>query len=316
MFDTRITHISYYIPENRVSVDDIIHVAGDKNIPTVFSSKQAYVNFLKDELKVDTIRVEDSMDDRDMLTKTVEQIFVDGIIEPDEIDLIILAQEEDQRQQLNLGQFIQYEFELKNAYILNVCGNHCANTEHAFTLASQIACNNSRVNNILILGNVKIKNPVNRLVGTYGIISDASGAMLLQKHKKGLSLKDSKILSAGRFYNVNLNRDDSLILCKYYVKTLKELLQQADVSPHQVKHIITQNANSLLTNQCLEMAGLDTERIFIANQTKYAHMDSLDFLVNLKDLSAGIKDTNNDELILSFGTGWAGSYIASLLSYN
>lgn len=316
MFDTRIAHIRYYIPENRVPVEDIINRVSDKHIPAVFTSKEAYIDFIKNELKVHTIRVEELMNDREMLTNTVEQFFTDGAAEPDEIDLIIVAQEEDQRQQANPGQFIQYEFELANAYVLNVSGNHCANIDHALTLASHLANSNNHINNILILGNVKIANPVGRLVGTYGILSDASGAMLLKKDAKGLCLKDSRMLSAGRFYEVNLNRDDSLILCKYYVKTLKELLQQADVLPHQVAHIITQNANPLLTNQCLEMAGLDIEKIFTANQTKYAHLDCLDFLVNLKDLSTTIDSTKKEGFILSFGTGWAGSYIASLLSYN
>ncbi len=316
MLHTRIAYIDYYIPQNKLPVEDIVNSVSSKDIPATFAGKEAYINFIKEELKVDTIRVEETLDDKEMLANTVENLFIKGIIEPDDIDLIILAQEEDQRQVANLGQFIQYEFELNNAYILNVSGNHCANIDHALTLASQMANSNEGINNVLILGNVKIDNPVNRLVGTYGIISDASGAMLVKKEETGPRLKASKIISAGRFHEVNLNRDDSLILCKYYLKTLKDLLRDNHVSPEQVTHIITQNANPLLTNQCLEMAGLDVDKIFTANQTKYAHLDCLDFLVNLKDLSAEIKASNQDGLILSFGTGWAGSYIASLLAFN
>jgi 3-oxoacyl-[acyl-carrier-protein] synthase III len=316
MFDTRIAHISYYIPENSVPVADVVNRVNEKDIPTAFANKEAYISFIQNELGVSTLRKEDLLNDKQMLANTVEQIFTEGIVEPDDIDLIVLAQEEDQRQQANLGQFIQYEFDLNNAYVLNVSGNHCANIDYALTLASQMAQGNNSINNILILGNVKINNPLDRLVSTYGVISDGSGTMLLKKDVDGWGLKNSRIISAGRFHEVNLNRDDSLILCKYYVKTLKELIQKAGILPEQVSHIITQNANPLLINQCIEMVGLDVAKIYTANQTKYAHLDCLDFLVNLKDLTAELKGGKNEGYILSFGTGWAGSYIASLLSYN
>lgn len=316
MFDTKVAHISYYVPENELPVSEFLKSVEQQDIPAVFDSKDAYTNFIKEELKVNAIRVEESLSDQEMLTNTVEQIFMEGTTDPEEIDLIILAQEEDQRQKLNLGQFIQYEFGINNAYVLNIDGNHCANIDHALTLASQVANNNERINNVLVLGNVKINKPQDRLVGTYGILSDGSGAMILKKSRKGLGLKSSRIISAGRFHDVNLDRDESLILCKYYVKTIKELLDRNNITPDDVAHIITQNANPLLINQCLEMVGLDTEKIFTANQTKYSHLDCLDFLVNLKDLSTEIEATKNEGLILSFGTGWAGSFIASFLSYQ
>ncbi len=316
MFDTKIAYAGYYIPENKLPVADLINMVRDEDIPAVFANKEAYAAFIKDELKVDAIRVEENLDDRDMLANTVEQIFIDGMVDPGEIDLVILAQEEDQRQILNLGQYIQYEFEMDNAYVLNLDGNHCANIDHALTLASQIANKNERINNILILGNVKVEKPVSRLVGSYGVLSDGSGAMLLKKNAGGPGLMSSRAVSAGRFHEVNLNRDDSLILCKYYVKTLRELLERSNIGPEAVTHIITQNANPLLINQCLEMVGLDVAKVFSANQTKYSHLDCLDFLVNLKDLVTEIEITKKEGLILSFGTGWAGSFISSLLSYD
>ncbi len=316
MPEIKIAHISYYIPESKLAIGDLIKLVFDEDVPKLFPNKEAYGAFIKNDLNVDAVRIEETMSDKEMLANTVEQIFTAEAAEPGEIDLVILAQEEDQRQTLNLGQYIQYEFELNNAYVINIDGNHCANIEHALKLATQIANKNEQINNVLILGNVKVAKPAHRLVGTYGVLSDGSGTILLKKDAKGPGLQSSRAISAGRFHEVNLNRDDSLILCKYYVKTLKELLQRSQVTPDAVTHIITQNANTLLINQCLEMAGLDTEKIFTANHTKYAHLDCLDFLVNLKDLTAELEEKRNDTLILSFGTGWAGSFIGSLLSYK
>src|SRR5205823_4674091 len=106
-------------------------------------------------------------------------------------------------------------------------------------------------------------------------------------------LVDSLIVSAGRFHHVDLNRDDSIILCKYYVKCIHDLLKKTGVTTEMISQVITQNANPLLITQCLESIGLDPSRIFSDNQTRYAHLDCLDFLVNLKDLmNANPKDNN------------------------
>jgi len=196
MPETKIAYINYYIPSNEVSIKDYMSTIGDDNIPKAFAGKDAYAEFIKDELEVEAIRVEDKLKDQEMMVNTVEQLFIDGAADPADIDLVILAQEDDQRQKLNLGQYIQYEFELNNAYVLTVSGNHCANIDHAISLATQLGKKNDQLNNILILGSVKIDKPANRLVGTYGILSDGAGVMLLNKGEKGLTLKDCRAVSA------------------------------------------------------------------------------------------------------------------------
>lgn len=309
-------HLSYYVPENRVSIRNLLDSVAEKDIPASFESKEAFGDFIREELKIEEIRIEDKLSDQEMLTNTVEKIFVDAAAEPREIDLIVLAQEEDQRQKLNLGQYIQYEFGMDNAYVLSLSGNHCANIDHALTLSTQISKANENIRNILILGNVKVTSLKDRLVGTYGVLSDGSGTMLLRKDGKGPRLVDSCALSAGRFHETDVNRDDSLILMKYYVKALRDVLAKTGIGTADISHIITQNANPVLTNQCLEMAGLDPEKIFMENQTRYSHLDCLDFLVNLKDLVTSIESSKEKGFILSFGTGWAGSFISSILSYG
>lgn len=316
MYDTRIAYISYTIPETRMAVTELLKNIPDKDIPAAFSGRDAYAAFLKEELNVSEIRVEEKQDDHMMLTNTVEKLFLDDIIEPEAIDLILLAQEHEQRQKENLGQYIQHEFDLDNAYVVNISGNHCANVDYALTLGSNMARKNDRINNILVLGNVKITNPADRLVGSYGVLSDASGAMLIRKESSGWGLRDSRIISAGRLHNVDLNRDDSLLLCKYYVKCMQELLEQSEVTATDITHVVTQNANPLLVTQCLQAVGIDQQKLFSENSHRYGHMDCLDFMVNLKDLTAKLSANQEKGLILTFGTGWAGSFITSLLDYN
>ena len=54
MFDTRIAHMSYYIPENNVPVEDIVNSVSDKDIPAVFAGKEAYIPLHEETiLKID-----------------------------------------------------------------------------------------------------------------------------------------------------------------------------------------------------------------------------------------------------------------------
>jgi 3-oxoacyl-[acyl-carrier-protein] synthase III len=310
-----IKHINYYVPDQKISVDELLENIPDDKIPVSFSGKQEYASFIRNELKVDEIRVENTLKDFEMLAFTVEKLFIDEVIEPDEIDLILLAQEPGQRQKGHLAQYIQYEFEMNNAYIVNVSGNNCANIDYALTLASNVAKGNSEINNILILGNVKMEDPVKRLVGTYGLISDGSGAMLVSKGVTDLQLLDSAILSSGRFHHGALNQNDFLLLLKLYIQCIDNLLHKTVVSAENIQYVIIQNANPMLITQSLKHFGIDSSKIFSKNRSRYAHMDCLDFLVNLKDLM-NLHPKNDRGYILSFGTGVAGSFISSLFSYD
>lgn len=310
-----IKHIKYFVPDTELTVDDLLESIPADKIPIPFSGKHEYAEFIRNELKVNAIRVETTLKDFEMLTNTVEKLIVDEDIEPDKIDLILLAQEPGQRQKKNLAQYIQYEFDIKNAYIINVSGNSCANIDHALTLANNIAKGNNAINNILILGNVKIEDPVKRLVGTYGLISDGSGVMLVTKEVTNLRFVDSSILSSGRFHHAELNQNDFLILLKFYNKCIDNLLQKTGVQIENIKDVIIQNANPMLITQSLKHFGIDSSKIFSQNRTRYAHVDCLDFVFNLKDLINSY-ETERESLILSFGLGISGSFISSLLSYN
>jgi len=308
--NTAITYINYFVPENSMSIDDLLSDVDEDKIPTAFDSKSSYKTFVNDVLKIDEIRVNDD-DDEEMLYSIVDHMIDEDIVEPEEIDIILLAQEYDQRQKENIGQFIQDEFDMENAFIINVTGNYCANLDHAVNLANELLNSNTRFNNILILGSVSITDPNDRIVGTYGVLADGAGVILMQKYKSGPRLIETSIISNGAFHDVDLNVDNSLVHCKYYIKCMSDLLTNANISADRIDQVIIQNANSLMVSQCIASLDIDNSKIFNDNLTKYGHLDCLDFLVNLKDVLEKIPKSN-DSYIMTFGTGWAGTYIASL----
>ncbi len=82
-----------------------------------------------------------------------------------------------------------------------------------------------------------------------------------------------------------------------------------------MEKIIIPNSNTLLVSQCLAAAGLKGDKLFMDNQGKYGHMDTVDFVINLKDLIES-GTYKREGCIFSFGTGSTGTYISTLLSFD
>jgi 3-oxoacyl-[acyl-carrier-protein] synthase III len=310
-----ITRIAAYIPETKLTIRELLgEIPAGTSLPG-FKDKEAYAKYLEETLRLTTVRTETRLSDAEMLVRGLEPVFDDDGIDPAEVDLIIMGQEHDVKQKENLGQFIQMEFGMENAWVFNAAGNHCANIDYAVKLADTLARGDSRIKNILIAGVVKVASAEKRIVGSYGVLGDAAGGMLMRRGGSGLQLVDSKILSAGALHNVDLEKDFSLLLCKYYLKCLNGLLEENADQVGNIKHILIQNANTMLITQCIEMAGLDPELIFSQNLSRYGHLDSMDLVVNMRDLLETETPEAND-LVLAFGTGWSGSFNASLFKWK
>lgn len=313
-----ITYIDYYIPEEELAVTHFLEHIDVKSMPPGFKNKQEYAMFIEGILKLKSIRVEPKLDAAGMMGQLVERMFNTQNIKPEEIDIIMFVQEPEVIARKNVAKYLQYEYKMNKAYTINVSGNHCANNEVALDLASSLLQQRKDLNNILVVSVSKMETLDKRVFGTFALVGDAAGLMLINNQNVGkynLGLVDNEIISDGSFHDVNVNEDSSLIHCKSYSKCITDLVKKNSLSSEDIEKIIIPNANTLLVSQCLAAAGLDTKKIFSNNLGKYGHMDCVDFLINLRDmLDEGI--VNKNRYIFSFGTGSAGSYISSLLSIN
>lgn len=309
-------YIDYYIPGEELSMKDLIDGIDIKAIPTAFAGdKEEFASFIAEDLQLKSIRVENKLDGAEMIKRLIEKMFNSGVIRPEDIDLLILAQEPRKNQKNNLTQYLHYCCRMHNAEILNVSGNHCANIEAALDLATSVALRRGEINNILIMSYLKVDKLEDRIVGTYAIEGDAAGIMLVNNRGTKAHLSDITAISNSRLHDADRNSDNSLIHTKYYVKCLTEIIQKNALDDDKLQKIIIQNANTMLVSHCIDLVGLNEDKIFSLNFGRYGHFDCLDFLVNLKDIIES-PDLEAGGRILSFGTGWAGTYIASLLSIN
>jgi 3-oxoacyl-[acyl-carrier-protein] synthase III len=250
-----------------------------------------------------------------MVGGLLAKMFDQRQIQPAEIDLVILAQEPALSRMRNLAQFIQYSYKMSGAYVMHTSGNLCTNIEVALDTACTLIESRQDLNNILIIGAIKVEKPENRIIGTYGIYGDGAGIMLVSRRDSKIKLLDSEIFCDGSFYKIDLNADYTTIHSRNYLVSINGLIGRNSLEDEMIDKIIVQNANPLLVSQCITLAGLDNDKIFSGNFGKYGHLDCLDFLVNLKD-AARDNPEPGEKLILSVGIGWAGTYVSSLLSYE
>lgn len=316
-----ITYIDYYIPEEEVSISDLLDRIDVKSVPPCFKTKQEYAGFIEKILKLKSLRVETKLDAAAMISKLIERMFRTQDVKAEEIDVIMFAQEPHFFQQENIAKYLQYKYKMDNAYTVNISGNLCANNEIALSAADSLCQSRKDVDNILIVSATKTEGLDKRLFGTFSIVGDAAGIMLFSRTKSRekyyVKLLDNVIMSDGSFHDVNVNDDNSLLHCKSYSKCIVDLIKKNSLKNENIDTIMIPNANSLLVSQCLAAAGLKTDKIFLDNLSKYGHLDCVDFLINLKDiLDDGVVDINSDGYIFSFGTGATGSYVSSLLSFS
>jgi len=315
MTDVGISYLDYYIPGEELSIGDFLANIAETSIPSNFKDKAAYEKFIGSVLELKSIRIETRQAEPEMVGGLVEKMFSQHNIEPADIDLVILAQEPALSRMRNLAQFIQYSYKMSRAYVMHTAGNLCTNIEVALDMACSLMDSRQDLNNILILGAIKVEQPENRIIGTYGIYGDGAGIMLVSRSDSKIKLLDSQIFCDGSFYKINLNDDYTTIHSRNYLASINELIGRNALENEMIDKIIVQNANPLLVSQCISLAGLDNDKIFSDNFGKYGHLDCLDFLVNLKDVTRNAPESG-EKLVLSVGIGWAGTYVTSLLSYE
>lgn len=306
-----------YCPGDSLSVADLLTHVELTTLPTGFQRIADYQLFAESVLNTKAVVIEKDLDEGGMLGELLDKLFLTEIVRPAEVDLVIMAKEAktDFNYRHNLGQALLHQYGMTNAYVLNVSGNHCANAEVALGLADHLLKGSTSLSNILILTCTKTEHPADRIIGTYGILGDGAGLLLRRRSGNAFQLIDQEICCNPALHIIDLNKDNSLWHAKYQSKCISTLLRRNRVEVGCIRKIVIQNANPLLIMHSLNEIGLTPEKVFDDNFGRYGHLDSVDFILNLKDLlNSG--EVNSGEWVLTFNMGWAGTYICSLLSIH
>lgn len=306
-----IEYMDYYIPDNQEDIKNLIQKINSSKIPESFKTKEDYLLYTEYILGLKTIRIENDLNDNQMLSVLLKRMFEQRSIKPEEIDLLVICREPKPNQTENLGQYLMLEHNLENAHTISWSGNQCCNLELAIHNLTKMMEANDNLSNVLVLSSIKIENNDDRIIDTYGIYGDGAGLVHLSKNPL-LTFIKSKIITENKFYNIENNKDVAKIHAQNLLNCVKELFAEKE-QIDKISQAIVQNANVMLVTQCLISLGLEQNKIFKQNLSKYGHLDCIDFVLNLKDYMEG---NNQEEKILTIGLGFNGTYIGSLYEKN
>lgn len=308
-----IAYIDYYVPTEELTIAEFVNQLDKDRIPKAFVSSFEYLEFINEILGLKSIRVENNLEAEEMIGKVLDKAIQSNQLDPSKIDMIVYVPDNHSYRIENIAKYIQFKYEMHNASVMQITGNDCVNIEMAVSFCSDLLKANNQLKNILIISVTKTDTIGDRVVGTYGVYGDAAGIILMSSDSSQIVLRDIVSICIGEFYKADLDAVHVLRHCQYTLKCLNRLIDRNKLK-NNVDAIIIQNANTLLVKQCLHSKGFSEDIIFKNNISKYGHLNQLDFLVNLKDLVMSKKEQKNKSVI-SFGSGWAGSYVSTLMTF-
>lgn len=163
---------------------------------------------------------------------------------------------------------------------------------------------------ILFCGGTKI--PQNkRLAGSFSIMGDSYGIMIVDFTGDNFKLLDSEILTTGELYREQESENQSLIMSRMHINSLNNLFLRND--KQQIGKVFIPNGFPMLIIQNLKHLGFKEEIIYTKNISK-GHFAYLDSLINIKDF---ISDNPNFRgNILTISVSYSGTIVASIYRVN
>lgn len=311
-----IAYTNYFIPPDRICVSDVIEAVSPQKLPPAFATCQHGIEFFEAFLGLREVACAKNLSAAGMLERLLSTFFEERIVFPLDIKWIVVvgAQNIGTGEIPNIGHYLQHTYNIRNANVIQLSGNHCSNFEYAVAYSEGILKAFPDSNLLLVAANY-MHSLEERLVGAYAVKGDgAAVAYLNNVNGNGVDILGTFAYTNGSMYEASVNDSDLVTLYKDYTVCLRGLIQRFNITPADISYVIIQNANHLLTVQTLQMLGFSEDQIYLDNIGAHGHLDCIDFVVNLQSVCR-LPLPPNAKLI-SFGTGYAGSNIAMYLQVN
>lgn len=304
-----ICHLSYYIPDNTVSIEQVINCYAKSELPPDFEDKEELAFFFQRFVGLKEVHIDESLDEIQLIDKSFEKIGKNRSMLLSDIKLIVDFSCAPFFNFRNCGHFIKYKYKLDNANVVNISGNLCANLDIALNYCSQLYNSKSRCK-ILFCGGTKI--PQNRrLAGSFSIMGDSFGIIIADFAGNNFKLLDSEVLTAGELYCEQESENQSFIISRMHIDCLINLF--ARNNKQQIKKIFIPNGFPVLIVQNLKKIGFEEDIIYTNNISK-GHFAYLDTLINIKDFTLDNPSFNGK--ILTISVSYSGTIVASIYNIN
>jgi 3-oxoacyl-[acyl-carrier-protein] synthase-3 len=179
---------------------------------------------------------------------------------------------------------------LRNAQHFSVFQQHCVSWVHGLSVMQALFARRPSLNHAVLLSADSIMNESLRAIGTNGIQTDASSAMLITRDRGAHVLgwatyNDARggigtgILDDGSYAN-----DDTYLWS--LVSTMRRVMKAAGTRPADVTRVLPHNVNLPAWQTAMTAAGIPAGRLFTENFARVGHAFGSDATINLQDSSA------------------------------
>lgn len=213
----------------------------------------------------------------DMALKSAEELLKN--VEGKDIDLIITATTSTDVLMPGISNYVQKKLKLAPCICLDILAG-CSGYINAFDIA-KLYIDSGNVNTALIIGVDKLSQVIDKKdVGTAVVLSDGSGATLLQKNNDGNHQKTyiTNIKAEGQNNGILTYKYGEYIFMngkevyKYAVtktvENIKELLEKANLTIEDIKCIIPHQSNLKIIKAISSRLHIPTEKIYTNIETR------------------------------------------------
>ncbi|CAM4260737.1 hypothetical protein BAMA_04400 [Bacillus manliponensis] len=312
-----LSHISSYIPEKKVGVEDVAKMI--RNINTPFEDTD--VTRFKEELGFEFIPIEDRLSLEEMVYNackpTVEQVKKDR--KP--IDYIVFVKTSQVFwHEQNVFRKLIHDFDLIEARTFSVGQQNCASIHTALLLIQNLMNNNDDVRGALLVTGDKAFYPSLRripdsLLGDSAVCCYLSKEMKTGRHRINVVQND---VDAVTYNGVNSTTEQlAWFNTTYYFairQLIRKVLKEAQLDLDQVSIIVGSNANYLTWVKVSEVLNCSIDKFYISTIKELGHLYCGDILYNIGSMDKE-KILKPGDYYLTLTVGLGGTYGCALHQY-
>jgi len=194
---------------------------------------------------------------------------------------------------------------LRRAQHFSVFQQHCVSWVHGLSVMQALFDRRPALQHAVLLGADTIMNESLRAIGTNGIQTDGSSAMLITRNSGAPVLGWATTNDASGGIGTGILDDGTYVNDDTYlwslVSTMRRVMKAAGTRPADITRVLPHNVNLPAWQTAMNAAGLPAERLFAGNFARVGHAFGSDAAINMQD--SGALHAPGRALLMSAGLG-------------
>lgn len=319
----KIFYTDYYLPEEYVTIKQIMEVQENFILPKGFSDLQAYADSRMDETKQERISTGLKENGIDICDKLFSEFMENTNIPKNKIKSIVCTDPMPfntiVKNNISIPHYLIGKYKLDNAS-MGIIQQQCTGTILSLSLMEGILEEDEY--GVILSSNYAPELKIRNMNFTF--MGDGAAIMVVSKNRGAFQVIDQCINTEGfntvrKYEGEEVEVTSRLDIIKKGVKLIEKVVDRNYLTVNNIAQFIPQNVNEFIySNFYARMLGIPKDKIFYDNISYGGHVGDVDLIRNLCDYMRNYDIDNNSNIIL-YGLGSNGldiSYGVVLLLYN